>query len=94
MTSKHKKKRKHTDGSICLEGTRRVPKPYTACCEAFDSRTVACTFDIRYEWWPKLKTWVVPISDASGGGGVAINHCPHCGMKLKGSKKEGRWLEI
>ena len=84
----------HTDGTVCYEGTRRVPRPFKACCVEFNKHTLACVHDVRYEWWPKQKTWVIPIGELSGGGGVAISHCPHCGKKLKGSGKIGRWIEV
>jgi hypothetical protein len=84
----------HADGTVCREGTRRVPRAFRACCSAFDHRTLACVFDVRYEWWPRQKSWFVPIHDTAGGGGIAIAFCPHCGAKLKGSSKEGRWLEV
>jgi hypothetical protein len=86
--------RKHLDGSLCPEGTRRIHARFSACCEEFTHRTRACYFDIRYEWWPKLKNWFVVISDEAGGGGIAINFCPHCGRKLKGQKRSGRWYEV
>src|SRR4051812_22708633 len=73
---------KHTDGSLCLEGTSRVPKGFHACCAAFAVHTKTCEFDIRYEWWPRPKGWYVVIAEAAGGGGVEIGFCPHCGAKL------------
>ena len=75
----------HADGTICLEGTSRVPKPYRPCCQAFDVQTSMCAFDVRYEWSPRQKTWVIAISESAGGGGVVITYCPHCGDKLRPS---------
>jgi hypothetical protein len=94
MDYETKEQLRHSDGTLCLEGTRRVPRAYRACCEAFDARTFTCVHDVRYEWWPGQKTWVIRISEQSGGGGIAMAYCPHCGAKLKGSGKSGRWLEI
>ena len=86
--------RKHLDGSICPEGTRIVPRGFKACCEAFDWRTRACFFDIRYEWWSGQRNWFVLISPEGGGGGIAIAHCPHCGARLQGGAKQGRYLRV
>lgn len=72
----------HADGSPCLEGTKSVPKKYEPCCELFNSHTSTCVHDIRYEWWGKRKIWVIAISEESGGGGIEIKFCPHCGSKL------------
>lgn len=66
----------HADGTTCLEGSRRVPRGFRPCCEGFAQRVVACTSDIRYEWWTRLKTWVIVIDGAAGGGGVAFAHRP------------------
>jgi len=66
----------------CLEGTKKVPRGFKGCCETFAGHTTTCTFDIRYEWWPKLKTWVIVIDESAGGGGITIGYCPHCGKKL------------
>jgi hypothetical protein len=84
----------HPDGTKCLEGTRRVPRSFKACCEVFDGHTSACAFDIRYEWWSKQKMWVIAISESAGDGGIAIQFCPHCGAKLTGSRKSGRYVDI
>src|SRR5262249_34539829 len=84
----------HADGSECREGTARVPAPFSPCCAAFRQQVVACEFDIRYEWWQSQDTWVIVIADCAGGGGVAINYCPHCGTKLRGSEKIGRYIEV
>lgn len=91
---KKKKRQLHTDGTVCLEGTRRVPKAFAPCCDQFKYRTTACDSDIRYEWWSKRKIWVTKISDIAGGGGVVMSYCPHCGRKLKGLKESGRVIEL
>lgn len=85
--------RKHLDGSVCPEGTERLPSRYRACCPAFAQRTRACTFDVRYEWWRTLRHWFVVIAESAGGGGIAIAHCPHGGAKLSGGGRTGRWME-
>lgn len=89
-----KKIRKHADGSKCLEGTQRLPSEFSACCEQFSERTLACYYDIRYEWWPNFKNWFVVIPESAGGGGIAFRFCPHCGKKLSGRRRDGRWMEI
>lgn len=73
---------KHSDGTECLEGTSSVPESFSPCCEVFGGHTTTCAFDIRYEWWPKSKQWVIAISESAGGGGITISFCPHCGAKL------------
>lgn len=73
----------HPDGSICLEGKKIVPNSYVPCCEVFSGHTNACIEDIRYEWWSKKGQWVIAISEYSGGGGIVISYCPHCGQKLE-----------
>jgi hypothetical protein len=83
----------HADGSICPEGTTRHPRPYRPCCEEFDHRTRACFFDIRYEWWPAYRGWFTLINPTAGGGGIAMNFCPHCGKRLPGRRRTGRFLE-
>lgn len=85
--------RTHADGSICPEGTARLPKRGKLCCAAFAARTEACYFDIRYEWWPSYRGWFTIIQPDAGGGGVAMNFCPHCGARLAGAKRSGRYLE-
>jgi hypothetical protein len=72
----------HSNGSTCLEGTQSVPKGFVACCEIFAEHTKACVEDIRYEWWSRSKQWVIAIVETSGGGGITISFCPHCGQKL------------
>ena len=84
----------HADGSPCPEGTQRLPENGKLCCDAFEARTKACYFDIRYEYWPTLEGWFIVIQPDAGGGGVAINHCPHCGAKLQGQVLEGRYLDL
>ena len=86
--------KKHLDGSLCPAGTQRLPARFSACCESFEQHTLDCTFDIRYEWWPKKRNWFVLIADSAGGGGIAIAHCPHCGAKLSGGKLSGRWMDV
>ena len=74
---------RHDDGTPCPEGTRCVPRGFKACCECFAGHTTACYFDIRYEWWPRRKSWFIIIAKVAGGGGVRMSFCPHCGAKLR-----------
>lgn len=74
--------RTHTDGTICLEGTRTVPDGHTPCCAAFDRGTLACVYDIRYEWQREPGRWMIAIAEVAGGGGITIRFCPHCGTDL------------
>lgn len=83
----------HSDGTICPEGTQRLPARFSPCCNEFKSHTLACYFDIRYEWWPRKKSWFIVIAETAGGGGMAISYCPHCGSKLNGRTKSGRLME-
>lgn len=76
------KLRKHEDGSICLEGTRKLPKNFKPCCEVFRSHTASCIFDVRYEWNENIKGWWIAIDSKAGGGGIEIKYCPHCGESL------------
>jgi hypothetical protein len=76
--------RPHVDGSKCLEGTRRVPRRFEACCELFGGHVDTCVFDLRYEWWQKAQKWVIAVSEHSG---ITIKYCPHCGKKLKTSAR-------
>ena len=85
--------RVHADGSPCPEGTQRIPRGKKLCCEEFETRTQACYFDIRYEWWPRYQGWFTIIQPDAGGGGVAMNFCPHCGQRLPGRHRSGRFLE-
>lgn len=62
-----------------------MPRGFRACCETFGAHTAACDYDIRYEWWTKPRIWVVKITETAGGGGIRINFCPHCGVRLAGS---------
>lgn len=78
--------RRHSDGTICLEGTRSVPHDYVACCETFLGHTTTCEYDIRYEWWHESRQWVIAIAEAAGGGGIIIEFCPHCGTKLPSTR--------
>jgi hypothetical protein len=79
---------------MCPEGAQRLPADGAICCNDFRERTLACFFDIRYEYWPAYAGWFVIISPDAGGGGVAINFCPHCGLKLEGDSHAGRYIEI
>ncbi len=72
----------HADGTLCLEGTSRLPASFVACCDVFDGHTSTCTYDLRYEYWEKSKMWVIAIAESAGGGGIEISYCPHCGTKL------------
>lgn len=85
---------KHIDGTPCPEGTQRLPRGFKACCDSFRQHTLACYFDIRYEWWSKQRGWFIIVAPSAGGGGVALAYCPHCGTKLGGVKQAGRWLEV
>jgi hypothetical protein len=73
---------RHDDGTVCAEGTRRVPRAFKACCAVFAARVTACHHDIRYEWWARRKGWFIAIAEAAGGGGIAISFCLHCGTRL------------
>jgi hypothetical protein len=84
----------HADGSPCPEGTQRLAPDGKICCDVFGQRTLACYFDIRYEYWPSLEGWFVIISPGAGGGGIAMQFCPHCGSKLAGDVESGRWREL
>jgi hypothetical protein len=42
---------------------------------------MACVFDIRFEWWPKTKQWVIRIADG-GSSGLKMSFCPYCGTAL------------
>ncbi len=77
-------RKRHFDGSICLEGTRSVPPRYRPCCEIFGGHTTTCAWDIRYEWWRKSQQWVIVIPEGLGGGGITMRFCPHCGTELPG----------
>jgi hypothetical protein len=79
---------------MCPEGTQRLPEDGATCCDDFRERTAACYFDIRYEYWPDHAGWFVIIQPDAGGGGVAMNFCPHCGIKLAGKLHSGRYLEL
>jgi hypothetical protein len=78
-----KRKSRHADGTSCLEGTRSVPPRFRSCCEVFAGHTRACVNDIRYEWWSRSGRWVTVISETSGGGGIKMRYCPHCGARLR-----------
>lgn len=79
--------RKHADGSLCLEGTRKLPRGFTACCSQFEAHTAVCVYDVRYEWSGEqggAGSWQIAIPEIAGGGGLVIAHCPHCGASLAG----------
>ncbi len=86
--------RKHSDGSVCPEGTRRLPAKFRACCEMFEAHTAACYYDVRYEWWASRRGWFIVIPELAGGGGVAINYCPHCSSRLAGRLHSGRSIDL
>jgi hypothetical protein len=71
----------HAGVEPCLAGERKVPRGFSACCSRFDHATQACTFDTRFEWWPRSKSWVVRVADG-GSSGIEISFCPFCGAKL------------
>jgi hypothetical protein len=72
----------HTDGTLCREGSKSVPENFVACCEDFDDHTSTCEFDVRYEWCVEEKVWSIAIAESAGGGGILIDFCPHCGVRL------------
>ncbi len=84
----------HTDGTACPEGTQRLPSRFRPCCPEFVARTSACYHDIRYEWWTRPRGWFIVIAGSAGGGGIAMNHCPHCGARLAGRARSGRWIDF
>jgi hypothetical protein len=69
----------HTDGTVCLEGTRLVKRGFKPCCEAFDQATSRCVHDIRFEWHKAARSWGIALSD---GSYLTFAYCPHCGAKL------------
>lgn len=73
---------RHPNGTFCLEGTTSLPLDFQPCCTVFAGHTSTCVHDLRYEWWPKSRQWVIAVAEAAGGGGVVINYCPHCGAPL------------
>lgn len=74
--------KKHSDGTECPEGTQRLRPDYALCCDDFRARTLSCYFDVRIEYWAEYEGWFVIIAPSAGGGGIAINYCPHCGARL------------
>jgi hypothetical protein len=73
----------HADGTSCPEGTYKLPRGFSACCDTFSYHTRACYFDVRYEWWTKYRGWYIVIAEMAGGGGIKIEFCPHCGTSLE-----------
>jgi len=73
----------HVDGSLCLKGIQTVPDNYVPCCAAFEQHTLACTYDLRYEWAQRLKAWAIVQPESSGGDWFVIAFCPHCGKHLQ-----------
>lgn len=71
----------HPGGEPCLAGKRKVPRAFSACCSRFDDATQACIFDIRFECWPRSKSWVVRVADG-GSSGLELSFCPFCGENL------------
>lgn len=67
---------KHPDGTLCLEGTTSLPPDFQPCCDVFAAHTSTCVYDLRYEWWPRSRQWVIAIAEAAGGGGIVIHYCP------------------
>jgi hypothetical protein len=92
-----KRAKRHIDGSVCLEGVRSsIPRGYKVCCEVFERCLFACVYDIRFEWWPKSKIWVIRVADG-GSSGLVMNFCPYCGAALPKSGRrfrEGRVIEV
>ena len=82
-------KQTHADGTPCVEGTQNVPRGFIPCCESFEAGTKACEFDIRFEWWPKSKHWVIRVPDG-GTSGLEISYCPYCGGNLSERAKRKR----
>ncbi len=80
----------HADGTRCLEGTKRVPRSFRPCCEVFAGHVATCAHDLRYEWWPKARQWVIAIAESAGGGGISIEFCPHCGARLRRGRAPAR----
>src|SRR5262249_15589562 len=78
-----KRTRTHLDGSRCLEGTRALPTGFDACCYVFDGHVETCALDVRYEWWPEQRLWVIVAPTSERSVGVAMSFCPHCGKRLK-----------
>src|SRR5262245_31271243 len=59
--------KKHSDGTVCLEGTRSVPEGWQPCCEVFAGHTTTCAHDLRYEWFKKTQRWGIVIAESAGG---------------------------
>lgn len=78
----------HADGTPCKEGTSSIPRGFVPCCAEFSGHLTTCDFDVRYEWWPKQRHWVIAIAEVAGGGGIRIAYCPHCGARLGRKRQE------
>lgn len=94
VTRRRPQQRTHIDGSPCPEGTAQLPRRHRFCCEDFRQRAHACYFDVRYEWWPRQRGWFNVISPDAGGGGIAMAFCPHCGARLQGIRRSGRYFPV
>jgi len=66
----------HPDGTLCLEGTTSLPSDFQPCCDVFAAHTATCAHDLRYEWWPTSRRWVIAIAEAAGGGGDRYHALP------------------
>lgn len=76
-------RKKHPDGTRCLEGTRGAPRTFRSCCDFFEGHLSSCVYDIRFEWHNRARQWEIPIAASAGGGSMAIRYCPHCGARLR-----------
>lgn len=79
--------RTHSDGSLCPEGTRKIPRAFTPCCEPFAAHLASCYYDIRFEWLARKRVWIVVIAPQAGGGGIEMLFCPFCGARLAAKHK-------
>ena len=96
--------KQHTDGTPCNEGTTQLPPDFQPCCDLFRGHVATCALELRYEWWPAARFWVIAIAESAGSGGVWIGFCPHCGRELRPASQRppavevaagqpGRWLQ-
>lgn len=79
------KRGKHSDGTRCLRGSRRVPKGFkreNLCCNHFGQFLYTCARDLRFEWYEKSRSWMIVLGEEVGGGGIAIDYCPFCGKQI------------